>query len=82
MTLPGGGAQNSRPMMARSALHAPTCHFGVLDHRQYTPAYLASLAPDVRAALERHIAGRARHPEVDQYHAWLQQFISREFEIR
>jgi len=65
-----------------SALHAPTCHFGVLDHREYSPEYLASLAPDVRAALQRHIAERARHPEVDQYHAWHQQFISKEFEIR
>jgi hypothetical protein len=65
-----------------SALHAPTCHFGVLDHREYTAEYLASLAPEVRAALLRHIAERARHPEVDQYHAWHQQFISKEFEIR
>jgi ectoine hydroxylase-related dioxygenase (phytanoyl-CoA dioxygenase family) len=65
-----------------SALQAPTCHFGVLDHREYTPEYLASLAPDVRAALQRHSAERALHPEVDQYHAWHQQFISKEFEIR
>lgn len=65
-----------------SRLHAPTCHFGVLDHREYTADYLASLAPAVRAALEDHIAERARHPEVDQYHAWHQQFISKEFEIR
>lgn len=65
-----------------SRLHAPTCHFGVLDHREYTRDYLAGLAPDVRAALLEHMAERDRHPEVDQYHAWHQQFISREFVIK
>jgi ectoine hydroxylase-related dioxygenase (phytanoyl-CoA dioxygenase family) len=65
-----------------SRLHAPTCHFGVLDHREYTPDYLAGLAPTVRAVLEAHIAERERHPEVDQYHAWHQQFIKKEFDTQ
>ncbi|WP_165488633.1 MULTISPECIES: phytanoyl-CoA dioxygenase family protein [Dyella] len=59
--------------------HAPTCHFGVLDHREYTDEYLAHLSPSVRAALREHIDERARYPEVDEYHAWHQQFITREF---
>jgi hypothetical protein len=83
----GYGGVLARPRITihlgfHSKRHAPTCHFGVLDHRQYTPDYLASLEPAVRAALEDHIAERARHPEVDQYHAWHQQFIRKEFEIR
>ncbi|SFS07033.1 Phytanoyl-CoA dioxygenase (PhyH) [Dyella sp. OK004] len=65
-----------------SSQYEPTCHFGVLDHREYTPEYLGGLAPDVRAALEAHIAERERHPQVDQYHAWHQQFISKEFVIK
>ncbi|WP_266170045.1 phytanoyl-CoA dioxygenase family protein [Dyella subtropica] len=65
-----------------SSLREPTCHFGVLDHREYTADYLSSLAPNVRAALEAHIAERERYPQVDQYHAWHQQFISKEFVIK
>ncbi|WP_266156703.1 phytanoyl-CoA dioxygenase family protein [Dyella silvatica] len=62
-----------------SRLHEPTCHFGVLDHSQYTPEYLDTLDARVRAALQLHLAERARHPEVDVFHAYHQQFIRQEF---
>ncbi|MFC5740137.1 phytanoyl-CoA dioxygenase family protein [Dyella tabacisoli] len=62
-----------------STLHPPTCHFGVLDHTQFTSDYLDTLDAKVRAALQAHLAERARHPEVDVYHAYHQQFIRQEF---
>ena len=65
-----------------STAHAPTPHFAVLDRHEYTPAYLAGLDADVRAALLRHVAERAKHPRMDAYHAYHQAFIRREFTIR
>lgn len=65
-----------------STRHPPTPHFAVLDRHEYTPAYLATLDADVRAALEKHLAERARHPRMDDYHAHHQAFIRREFTIR
>ncbi len=62
-----------------SACYPPTLHFGVLDHTEYTPGYLASLEPAVREALRAHLDERARHPEVDAYHASHQAFIKKEF---
>jgi ectoine hydroxylase-related dioxygenase (phytanoyl-CoA dioxygenase family) len=59
--------------------HAPTLHFGVLDHTEYTVEYLSSLAPCVREALRAHLVERARHPEVNVFHAYHQQFLSKEF---
>ncbi|WP_267222449.1 phytanoyl-CoA dioxygenase family protein [Dyella silvae] len=59
--------------------HAPTLHFGVLDHTEYTVEYLSSLAPCVREALRAHLVERARHPEVNVFHAYHQQFLTKEF---
>lgn len=59
--------------------YAPTCHFGVLDHTEYTLEYLASLEPSVREALRAHLVERARHPEVNVFHAYHQQFLKKEF---
>lgn len=59
--------------------HAPTLHFGVLDHTEYTVEYLSSLAPCVREALRTHLVERARHPEVNVFHAYHQQFLTKEF---
>jgi hypothetical protein len=65
-----------------STRHAPTPHFAVLDRHEYTPAYLATLDADVRAALEKHLAERAKHPQMDVYHAHHQAFIRKEFTTR
>jgi len=62
-----------------SAEHAPTLHFGVLDHTEYTLDYLASLQPCVREALRAHLVERARYPEVNVFHAYHQQFLKKEF---
>ncbi|WP_430387965.1 phytanoyl-CoA dioxygenase family protein [Dyella sp. 20L07] len=62
-----------------STQHAPTCHFGVLDHTEYTLDYLSSLEPCVREALRAHLVERARHPEVNVFHAYHQQFLGKEF---
>ena len=62
-----------------SSEHAPTLHFGVLDHNEYTSDYLASLEPCVREALQAHLVERARYPEVDVFHAYHQQFLAKEF---
>jgi hypothetical protein len=59
--------------------HAPTLHFGVLDHTEYTVDYLSSLAPCVREALRAHLVERAHHPEVNLFHAYHQQFLAKEF---
>ena len=58
-----------------STTHAPTPHFAVLDRHEYTPAYLAGLDADVRAALLRHVAERAKHPRMDAYHVLSQSHI-------
>lgn len=65
-----------------STARPPTFQFGVLDHHEYSDEYLATLAADVRAALQAHIAERQRHPQVDRYHSWHQQFIRKEFVVR
>lgn len=62
-----------------STEHAPTLHFGVLDHTEYTLDYLSSLDPCVREALRAHLAERARYPEVNVFHAYHQQFLAKEF---
>lgn len=62
-----------------SAQSAPTLHFGVLDHTEYSLDYLSSLAPCVREALRAHLVERARHPEVNVFHAYHQQFLKQEF---
>ncbi|WP_114238715.1 phytanoyl-CoA dioxygenase family protein [Dyella sp. C9] len=62
-----------------STEHDPTCHFGVLDHTEYTLEYLSSLQPCVREALRAHLVERARHPEVNVFHAYHQQFLKGEF---
>lgn len=62
-----------------SAEHAPTLHFGVLNHTEYTLEYLASLQPCVREALRAHLVERAKYPEVDVFHAYHQQFLKKEF---
>lgn len=62
-----------------STQHAPTLHFGVLDHTEYTLEYLSSLEPCVREALRAHLVERARHPEVNVFHAYHQQFLKQEF---
>jgi ectoine hydroxylase-related dioxygenase (phytanoyl-CoA dioxygenase family) len=59
--------------------HAPTLHFGVLDHTEYTLDYLSSLEPCVGEALRAHLVERARHPEVNVFHAYHQQFLAKEF---
>ncbi|PXV52307.1 Phytanoyl-CoA dioxygenase (PhyH) [Dyella jiangningensis] len=62
-----------------SAQYPPTLHFGVLDHTEYSVEYLSSLAPCVREALRAHLVERARHPEVNVFHAYHQQFLKQEF---
>jgi Phytanoyl-CoA dioxygenase (PhyH) len=62
-----------------SRMHAPTLHFGVLDHTEYTLDYLSTLEPNVREALRAHLVERARHPEVNVFHAYHQQFLGKEF---
>jgi hypothetical protein len=62
-----------------STQHAPTLHFGVLDHTEYSLDYLSSLEPCVREALRAHLVERARHPEVNVFHAYHQQFLKAEF---
>lgn len=62
-----------------STQHAPTLHFGVLDHTEYSLDYLSSLQPCVREALRAHLVERARHPEVNVFHAYHQQFLKQEF---
>ena len=62
-----------------STKHAPTLHFGVLDHTEYSLEYLSSLQPCVREALRAHLVERARHPEVNVFHAYHQQFLKKEF---
>ena len=65
-----------------STAHAPTPHFAVLDRHEYTPDYLATLDGGVRAALEKHLAERAKHPQMHVYHAHHQAFIRKEFTTR
>ena len=81
-----GGTLPARRITVHLGLHSdraePTLHFGVLDHTEYTDDYLATLDPRVQAALRAHIAERARHPQVDEYHALHQQFLRREFATR
>ena len=62
-----------------SAQYPPTLHFGVLDHTEYSLDYLSSLQPCVREALRAHLVERARHPEVNVFHAYHQQFLKQEF---
>jgi|GEM_PF-912280 len=62
-----------------STQYAPTLHFGVLDHTEYSLDYLSSLEPCVREALRAHLVERARHPEVNVFHAYHQQFLKQEF---
>jgi len=62
-----------------SAQYPPTLHFGVLDHTEYSLDYLSSLAPCVRETLRAHLVERARHPEVNVFHAYHQQFLKQEF---
>lgn len=62
-----------------SMVHPPTLHFGVLDHTEYSLDYLSSLEPCVREALRAHLVERARHPEVNVFHAYHQQFLKQEF---
>lgn len=78
----GGVLRNRRITLHlgfHSTEHAPTLHFGVLDHTEYTLDYLSSLEPCVREALQAHLVERARYPEVNVFHAYHQQFLAREF---
>ncbi|MHA6204511.1 phytanoyl-CoA dioxygenase family protein [Dyella soli] len=78
-----GGVLQDRRITIHLGFHSrmrpPTLHFGVLDHTEYTLDYLSSLAPDVREALRAHLVERAKHPEVNVFHAYHQQFLGKEF---
>jgi ectoine hydroxylase-related dioxygenase (phytanoyl-CoA dioxygenase family) len=78
-----GGVLKDRRITIHLGFHSstrpPTCHFGVLDHTEYTLDYLSSLEPNVREALRVHLVERAKHPEVNMYHAYHQQFLGKEF---
>ncbi len=81
-----GGTLTKRRVTVHLGFHSdraePTLHFGVLDHNEYTPEYLAGLDAPVRAALQAHVAERARYPRVDEYHALHQAFLRKEFATR
>lgn len=78
-----GGVLKDRRITIHMGFHstqyAPTLHFGVLDHTEYSLDYLSSLEPCVREALRAHLVERARHPEVNVFHAYHQQFLKKEF---
>lgn len=78
-----GGVLQERRITIHLGFHSrmrpPTLHFGVLDHTEYTLDYLASLEPEVGEALRLHLVERAKHPEVDMFHAFHQQFLGKEF---
>lgn len=78
-----GGVLKDRRITIHLGFHSstrpPTLHFGVLDHTEYTLDYLSSLEPNVREALRLHLVERAKHPEVNMFHAYHQQFLGKEF---
>jgi ectoine hydroxylase-related dioxygenase (phytanoyl-CoA dioxygenase family) len=47
------------------AAKPPTWHFYLLDERQFTPAYRARMAPEVRAMIDAYFACRKDHPRME-----------------
>ena len=65
-----------------STAHAPTYHFAVLNHRDFTPDYLEQLAPNVRQAVLLHIENKHLYKDFEQHHAGHQAFIKSQFTVK
>jgi hypothetical protein len=81
-----GGVLAEERMTVQLGYHstraAPTCHFGVLDFREYTHEYLESLEDDVRQMLSEHIAQRLAWQNSDIYFERHREFVENSFQVK